>query len=101
MIFVPDVNYRATLTQIQGHPIFRKIDWDQAKDKQMKPPFVPTETQSYHNCCDTNPNIEKAPPELASPRRENPPPKAENSQQQISIQDSSIQKQDTIPVDKN
>lgn len=49
-IFVADPGYRATLDQICSHAVFKKIDWDEARARQMSAPFIPDESCKYHNC---------------------------------------------------
>ncbi len=36
-----DPNLRASLQDIKDHRLFRNIDWNQARSKKLKPPFVP------------------------------------------------------------
>ena len=49
-IFVADPGFRATLDQIKSHAVFKRIDWDEAKDCQLEAPWVPDENMAYHNC---------------------------------------------------
>ena len=65
-IFVQDPHFRITLDQIKKHVVFKvsqknsnvlsdysfcqKIDWDEAKNRKLPPPFVPDDAFAYHNC---------------------------------------------------
>ena len=51
-IFVGDPGFRATLAQIKKHPVFKRIDWKEAKTRQLEAPFVPDDSYTYHNCND-------------------------------------------------
>ena len=79
-IFVGDPNLRASLQDIKDHRLFRNIDWDQARSKQLKPPFVPdlqgeTDRKYFHSYQkimqrgDLSPIKEAASPEKRKPNK--------------------------------
>ena len=39
-----------TLAQIKRHPVFKRIDWEQAKTRELEAPFLPDDSYAYHNC---------------------------------------------------
>ena len=49
-IFVGDPGFRASLDQIKMHPVFKRIDWEDAKNRELDTPFIPNESDAYHNC---------------------------------------------------
>ena len=49
-IFVADPGFRATLEQIKNHTVFRRVNWDEAHNVELKAPWLPDDSFPYHNC---------------------------------------------------
>ena len=49
-IFVQDPGFRATLDQIKKHSVFKRVNWEQAANRELTAPFIPDVQQVYHNC---------------------------------------------------
>lgn len=49
-IFVADPGFRASLDTIKLHAVFKKVDWEAAKNVELLAPWLPDESFPYHNC---------------------------------------------------